>query len=517
MFSTLIKSTHSPGPLSLIIFFLGLCISIDVNSQGQVVQPERFEITIDKDESKYEVITAGEQGMFLCRRVLTADGKGAIDIIKLDTAFNKTWQGYIEIEPVLEVIGTRTDGDSLYLLLRHPDFAKKDLTMLVISQENGDYVRHRIRNFIPLFINDFQVAKSGVLIGASYNYIPVVLFYSFKTLNSKILPGLSNEQADLTQIKVNEDGTFDVLVSARTVTRQKTIWTKSYDEDGNLQFQTPLIAEENKNLLFARSISTRNDFKFIAGTYGNKNSEYSRGIFISTVGTNGAQQMRYYNYGDFSNFFKYLKARREMRIKERIERRKVKGKKVRFNYKLIVHEIVPYDNQFILLGEAFYPRYISTDPRYGGFFNYSRSYNIYNGRIFDGFHYTHAVVMGFDANGRLLWDNSFEINDVKTYTLEQFVRLEIQDDRIVLLYLFDNEIRSKIIRGNEVLEGKTSEPIRTTDDWDVARNNSTARLDYWYDNCFFATGVQNLANYKVGDRRVFFINKVKYSELRKQN
>jgi hypothetical protein len=502
---------------SLIIFFLTLCFCADAVCQGQVVQPERFEIPIAKDESKYEVITAGENGMFLCRRVMTKDGKGAVEIIKLDTAFNRAWQGYVEIDPILEVVGRRTDGDSLYLLLRHPDFAKKDLTMFVISQANGDYVRHKIRNFIPLFINDFQIAKSGVLIGAYYNYIPVVLFYSFKTLNSKILPGLSNEQADLTQIKVNDDGTFDVLVSARTVTKQKTIWTKSYDAEGNLQFQTPLIAEENKNLLFARSISAQNDFKFIAGTYGNKNSEYSRGIFISTIGSNGGQQIRYYNYADFTNFFKYLKARREMRIKERIERRKVKGKKVRFNYRFIVHEIVPYNNQFILLGEAFYPKYISADPRFGGFFNYSRVYNIYNGRIFDGFYYTHAVVMGFDANGRLLWDNSFEINDVKTYTLEQFVRLEIQDDRIVLLYLFENEIRSKIIRGNEVLEGKTSEPIRTTDERDVARNNSSARLDYWYDDYFFATGVQNLANYQVGDRRVFFINKVRYSGLRKQN
>lgn len=487
-------------------------------AQGQLIQPDRFEITIGKDDSKYEVVTAGQSGMFLCRRVLTLDGTGAIELLKLDTAFNRSWEGYIAIEPQLEVVGKRADGDSLYLLLRHFDFTKKDLTMLVVSQANGDYVRHKIRNFIPLFINDFQVARTGVLIGAYYNYIPVVLFYSFKTHSSKILPGISNEQADLTQIKVNRDGSFDVLLSAKNFTKQKTIWTKSFDEDGNLRFQTPVIAEENRNLLFARTIDARDDFKFIAGTYGNRNSEYSRGIFITTIGADGRQQIKYYNYADLSNFFKYLKARREMRIKERIERRKVKGKKLRFNYRFIVHEIVPYNDQFILLGEAFYPKYISTDPRFGGFFSYSSSFNVYNGRIFDGFRYTHAVVMGFDANGRLLWDNSFEINDVKTFTLEQFVRLEIQDDRVVLLYLFDNKIRSKIIRGNEVIEGKNSEPIRTTNERDIARdNNNTTRLDYWYDDYFFASGVQNLVNYQVGDRRVFFINKVKYSGLRKEN
>jgi hypothetical protein len=205
-----------------------------------------------------------------------------------------------------------------------------------------------------------------------------------------------------------------------------------------------------------------------------------------------------------------MKAKREKRVKDRIERRKIKGKKIKFSYRFLVHEIVPYKNQFVLLGEAFYPRYKNIDNQYGFFAARPGYQSIRNGRIFDGYSYTHAVVMGFDENGKLLWDNSFEINDVKTFTLEQFVKLELQEDRIALLYLFENELRSKIIQDEEVLEGKTFEPIKTKRENEVVKKEETelSKLDYWYPGYFYAFGIQEITNPGTGKRRVFFINKI---------
>ncbi|HPH45960.1 MAG TPA: hypothetical protein PKU83_03075, partial [Chryseolinea sp.] len=106
----------------------------------------------------------------------------------------------------------------------------------------------------------------------------------------------------------------------------------------------------------------------------------------------------------------------------------------------------------------------------------------------------------------------FEINDVRTFTLEQFVKLEVQEDKIALLYLFDNELRTKIIKGNKVLEGKISEPIDTKITNDVVGKDSgdVNRLDYWYTQYFYAYGIQEISNPTFGKRRVFFINKVSY-------
>ena len=497
--------------LTLKIFFTFVLLTFFTATFGQVVQPSRLEIPVGKQEPGFEVIPAQEKGLFLYRRLMSRNNEHMLEIVKLDTALQQNWKGYLQIDSHYQLMGKRTGHNNLYLLLRAQEIMKKDMHLYAVNQDDGTFTQHIIKNFIPFVPSDFQVTNYGAIVGGYYNQIPVVIYYSFKTRTSKILPGLLNEQGELTQIKIQENGAFDVLISAYNFERQKTVWIKSYDNEANLVYHVPLRPEGNKHLIFARSLKTNNDTQVIAGTYGNRNSEYSKGIFLATIDGQGSQLIKYYSYGDLENFFKYMKVRKEKRIKDRIERRKVLGKRVRFNYRFIVHELVPYNNQFVLLGEAFYPRYQNSDYSYGQrfFYNYANR-NYY--RVFDGYRYTHAVVMGFDKSGRLLWDNSFEINDVKTFTLEQFVKLEMQPRKIALLYLFENKIRTKIIDGNEVLEGKTTEPIRTNSDTDIPKNDRSndSRMDYWYSDFFYASGVQNIINYKEGERRVFFINKISY-------
>jgi hypothetical protein len=215
-----------------------------------------------------------------------------------------------------------------------------------------------------------------------------------------------------------------------------------------------------------------------------------------------------------------MKANREKRIKNRIERKKIKGKKIKFNYRFLVHELIPYKDQFVMLGEAFYPRYASVDRssyRFLSPFSWASPGMMYEGRVFDGYYYTHAIVMGFDEDGKLVWDNSFEINDVKTFTLEQFVKLDILSDRLALMYLFDNRIRTKIIQDHLVIEGKTIDPIRTFRENDIVKDDRSGgnKLEYWYENYLYAYGIQDIVTSSTAGqakRRVFFINKVHYPQ-----
>jgi hypothetical protein len=409
----------------------------------------------------------------------------------------------------------RFENGQLYFLLRYQDFSKNNFEVFALDHTNGNFVKYTVKNFIPFTPSEFQVTEKAAIMGGYYNQVPVVIYYSFQTQKAKVLPGLLNENGELTQVKPYPDGTFDVLISARNFKGQQTVWIKNYDAEGDLQSNYALEPEDYKHLIFARSIKTSDNMQLVAGVFGGRNSLYSRGLFLASIDPVGRQQLRYYNYGDLENFFKYMKAKREQRVKDRIERRKVKGKKTRFSYRFLVHEIVPYKNQYILLGEAFYPKYVSTSTGYGGFFSvptYNLNYNsiMRDGRIFDGYYYTHAVVMGFDQNGKLLWDNSFEINDVRTFTLEQFVKLDVQGDKISLLYLYDNELRTKIIQDNQVLEGKAMEGIKTSAEGDIVKKEQPGanKLDHWYGNYFFACGVQEVSNPTTGRRRVFYINKI---------
>lgn len=514
MFSISTKLWSTKG---IIPFCLALTLASSFPGAAQVMQTNRFEVPIQGRNEYFDVSPSSEYGLFLHRH-LAGVKDDQLHLIRLDTAFRQDWAGYISAPKNYRIMGTRAFGGNLFMLLRYRDYSKNDLILYVIAEEDGRYVQYKIRSYIPFAPTEFQITDEAALIGGYYNRIPVVLHYSFVTHTSKVLPGLFSEAGELTQIKTHDDGAFDVLISAKNLARQRTIWIKSYDPEGNLLRNLPLQPEENKHLIFGRSLTADGDKQIVAGVYGNRSSEFSRGIFIATIDPSGLEQIKYYNFGDLENFFRYMKAKREMRIRNRIERKKIKGKKIRFNYRFLVHELVPYNDQFVLLGEAFYPRYVSAERGQYRFFTpygFMPGSIIQNGRIFDGYYYTHAVVMGFDDDGKLLWDNSFEINDVKTFTLEQFVKLEVLPDRLALMYLYENHIRTKIIQGDLVLEGKSIDPIETFRDNDVVRDerNENNKLEYWYNNYLYAYGIQDIVSPGAQGsvkRRVFFINKVHY-------
>jgi hypothetical protein len=513
MFSTLTRLKFN----NALPWTLGFLILIQL-SHAQVQQPLRFEITLQNNEPTFEV-TQGNTGLFLHRHLILSDN-GAIDLIRLDTALNIVWQGSILVDKTLLPAGNITANEYAYFLLRGN--TSKNFELYKVSQSEGTYMHYHIKGFIRFNPTEFQVTDNALLIGGYFNRVPLVLYFNFNTQQSKVLPGLLNEEGELNQINTYEDGSFQLLISALNIERKKTLWIKEYLPDGTLVDNYSLRPDENKSLIFGRSIRTLNHMQIVAGVYGNRYGEYSRGLFVATIDPNGLQQLRYYNYGDLKNFFNYMKAKRTNRIKERIERRKIKGKKIKFNYRFLVHEIVPNEGQYLLLGEAFYPQYKSISrTSYGGFFTpYSIGTPglVRGDQIFDGYRYTHAVIIGFDKDGNLLWDNSFEINDVKSFVLEQFVKLEVNADKIVLLYLYENEIRTKIIQGDKVLEGKSIDPIKTLYESDMIAKDSrdtreTRKLDYWYHDYFYAYGVQNIINVTQSEspkRRVFFVNKVGY-------
>jgi len=467
--------------------------------------------TQDKSED-FKVASLEEDGLLIYRKLELAD-EAQLQLIKVDTALAESWQGYISIGRNLVVSHVRVKDKVVFTLFKSSIAITGNFQLLASDVNTGAYNIHNIQNLIPFNPSEFLVTDQGAMLGGYFNYRPLVLFYNFTTKRARVLPGFFNEPGELNQMKANADGSVDVIVNTKNFERKKSLWIRNYDAGGDLIKTTVIEPEENKHLIFGRSVKMPDNTQVVAGVYGGRGSEFSRGIFVAEINPAGEYKTSYYNFGDLQNFFSYMKANRERRTKERIERRKIKEKKIRFSYRFMVHEVVPYGNQYVMLGEAFYPRYTYSNSRSGGFGYYGNPM-MRSDRIFDGYQYTHAVIIGFDEAGKLVWDNSFEINDVKTFELQQYVKIAPDRDRITLLYLHDNLIRSKTIQGNQVLEGKSADPMKTRFDFDVVKERDTekSKLDYWYPNHFFASGVQVVRNQarESSFRKVFFINKLKY-------
>ncbi len=502
--------------LFLIICALGLA----GYASGQIAQPGRYEIELKSFDSPYEVLGGEENGLLLYKQLdQYQQGYRKWQFIKLDTGLNEQWKREYFIDNTLIYKGYEYHQDNYYFLYQITRRGSKDLLLIRLSDSKGDTTHHIIRNLVPLQLNIFEVADSAALIGGYYNMDPVVIYYNFYRNKAKVLPGIYGNKTELVQIKIIK-GLINVLVTSRTFDNRNTLTLKVYDGSGEYLDNYTFRPKEDLGLIFGRIAEVEDVGTLISGTYGARRSDYSRGIFIARHKPGEGQVIRYFNYADMNNFFSYMKAKRQARVSKRIERKKIQGKKIKFNYRLLVHEIVKNNDTYVMLGEAFYPKYDNTSfasPFVNSAGNPSMPY--YGPSTFVGYRYTHAVVIGFDREGNMLWDNSFEIEDVLTYDLEQFVHADVLDDKVVLMYLYNNEVRTKIISGSEVLEGKSYDNVRMMFADDVENKNGVANiggLEKWYGHYFYAYGIQRIKNLRDAgvklNRRVFYINKLIYKE-----
>lgn len=506
-------STNSKPSSCVLLLTLLCCSFLRLPAQNQV---DRFEIELATNEIDLTAISAAEKGLIIFRRLLETP-IDRYEFTHLDTSLNVVWERNIEVAKELALAGSLLKDDILFLLFRSVDFSTANFQIASIKVENGEHVVSTVTNVIPFNPTEFVITNEAAFMGGYFNYRPLVLYFSFLTQKSHVLPGFYNDRGELTHISPNKDGTTDIIVSADNVDKKKSLWIRNYSSKGDLIKTTILQPEPKKNLIFGRSIQTNDGKQMVVGVYG-RYKEYSRGFFIAGINETGEYGVKYYNFAELQRFFNYMKAEKEDRVMGKIERRKIKGKKIKFNYRFVVHEIIPYQDQYIMLGEAFYPQYSYAQGTEFGIYSplmYSHSFSR-GGYTLIGYHYTHAVVIGFNDKGELKWDNSFEINNVETTSLKQFVKARPLDDRIILQYAYDNQIHSKIIKDAEVLEGKVGSKIklRFEDDILVDKKSDSGQIAYWYGEHLFTYGVQNIKNFKEikvpQERRVFFVNKISY-------
>ena len=487
-------STRFGFDISLLLFLLLAVVQVF----AQVYPAEKIEVLLTKDQNP-DTVVPDSAGVTLVRR----DGPDnlQLSLIRLNANLQMIWRKNVAVEFKGYIAQAKVHQGIAYLLIKHETYSITGFELVLLDLNTRESTVRIISNVIPFFPQLMEISDNSILLGGYFNYRPLVLHYTVSTDQSKILPGFFNETGNLDQIRANRNGTFDVVLTGLNHQRKRSVWVRNYSSDGTLQKTILIEPEEKKSLLFSRSFSLTSGRQVVVGSYGRHNNEYSRGIFVARVEPNGEYQTRYYSYADLQNFFRYLKQRKQVRIQERIERKKVRGKKPKFDYRLMIHELVPYQNQLIMLGEAFYPKYRQVNARGTAYY------------VLDSFWYTHAVILGFSTSGELLWDNCFEINDVESRNLEQFVRLRPSSSEITLQYLQDGNIKTKVIQKDQVVENKNSldllnrQPTRRRSAQPI-----NAYLDYWTNDSMLVYGTRPIAGNDENGQRIFFLHKLKFTD-----
>jgi hypothetical protein len=498
MFFTLIKS----GSTSLLLIVASVLPCL-----GQVIQPARFELVLEDrtgiDNPQVEPL--GKHGALIYRRI-REKAKDRVELIKMDTSLQENWRGSIIVDKNLAIAKVEAYEQFVFILFNSVLYGGFDFNVVAVNIQTQDFSSYIIKNLIPLKPTEFKASTRSLLIGGYFNNIPVVLHYNLALGQSRLLPGFFNDPGELNQIKMYDDGLIDIIVSTKNLQRKKIVWLRSYSPEGDL-INSTILQDVDKNLQFGTSTRKPDGTVVVSGTYNVRNSDYSKGIYYTEVNPDMEHTIRYHDFTDLENFFKYMKPAREARVKRNIANRKLKGKKIHKTYFFLPHEIQPYGDNYLMIGEVYYPRY---------YYLNTLGYTTRANRIFDGYRYTHASIVGFNERGDLQWDNSLEINDIKTFSLIQYVKVANKDENLGLIYLYEDELRTKTIIREKVIEGKsiTSLSLKSGNDSVKEKNSEFSFLEYWYQPYFLAYGIQNVRNSLVStdepQRKVLFINKLKF-------
>ena len=492
-----------------------------------ISQPLRIEIPVDDLNDDFDVIDGSNEGLLIVQNTNEETGNGNLwQFHFIDNHLKIKWKKVLTISNRSDFIGF--DFSNGYYFLLFNNFQNYQGYQVIVINTNGEEIY--TQNFdIPfgMDLQFFEALDNGVLLVGSYKYRPVALIHNLVTGTPKILPGFYNNNERVFDLVMDEQNrAFSVVLAERMRNGKYTNRIKSFTYDGLLILENLINPGEQLNLVDGTTTNFGNGVQYMAGTYSLKTSLYSRGIYISKF-TNGQQRfLRNYNYGELSNFFSYRGKRASERIKRKSSKKKARGKEKRFNYRLYIHKIVPKGDINILIAEAYYPRYSTTNSFNGS--TYGNQYYMNGAPIgpsvqtFLGYKYTHAIILAFDSNGDVIWDNSFRTNDITSYNLEESVAVNVQGDKAVIMYLDDGELKSKAIQGDEVLEDKTYNPVTLLHpgDKEINRDNEVYGVKNWYENYLYSYGIQKIKNKsfpkKERKRRVFYINKIQFDKAIKE-
>lgn len=455
-------------------------------------------------------------GVLLFREIYVKD-QYMLDIKLYNNDLQPIWGGYLPVDDYLYLAAFDVYEGNIAFLFAPRDINSQHMEIIYMRSSDGNYNYYMVDNKLPVYFAGFKITRFGALIGGYYDDRPLVYFFDYSTQQSKILPGFVNEPGELIQMQAYEDGSYEIITRGEHILQKQTLWIKYFSPLGNLLKSDMISSDPANTLLTGRSMLLPGREQVLAGTYGNPNFDKSKGIFIVKIDEDKNQKLQLYNYGELENFFSYMKQEKQEKLQQKIQRKKITGKKLRYKYRVIIDDIFEHNDQLVFIGHAYYPFYRYMRSSYA---NTLMSGYLTRGKVLTDYRFTHAIILGISKEGKLLWDNSFELNNVLNDELKPFVRAyqDTSHNSIALLYVFDNTVRSKIIQENKVLTGKSIKPLNLSLSGDQifpGHDSRMAGLENWYDNYFLSYGIQTIRN-KNGSkskfRRVFFLNKLSYEQ-----
>lgn len=465
-----------------------------------------------------------------------------------DHQLRPRWKSYVHLPAGAVCQLLETNGPvacALFVTAR-----EREVLVVRLSPTNGAaWVRHYVLP-VPILPLAFAVRGSDAFVVAWAYRQQTVIRLPLRTTGpdsvAQFLPTLSASTTSVSDVVPDATG-LTVLLAERQHELARLL-VRPFDSAARPQLAPlPLQAPWPLSLTAGRLAPTTlpGAPRLVVGTYATRDVRYAQGIFSALLpaddGSNpgssppGVPPIRYYDLPTLPHYYDRLGPRRRARASARAVRRRRAGLETIARARLLLHRplSVP-DGGYVLIAEQYYPRFRAGDAwgyrawggglrlqpfAYGvpGLYGPYDPLNVWD-RGFDGYVYTQAIVMGFDATGQLRWQQSFVLGNVVRRELAEQVAAVVESGGVsswhVALALSHgtgdlDEVRYGLVGPNQPSPALVLRASPRANDRARVYETSLTRVLAWRPGYLLACGYQRVgppAGTRGPTREVFFVN-----------
>lgn len=516
------------------LYFILFFLYINTVVFAQMSVDKQLEISLNNSQKDFELMSLGKQGLL----VFIDDGKvnkgqAQLTIIKYDTLLEQQWKESYAIDFGLVKQLYSIHDDRLDFLASVTDsiyhVASLDLA-------DGSMLLVNCVNSLDLYAKNFNIkhfvsVPNAFIFGGEADGKPAVLHYNMKLAEFKVLPNINYLKADLVNISSNFSANiFSVLLESKG-----NFYYNIYDNEGRLLGNNEVKPENKKYNFFSFHPYIKDEKEqYIIGTYSFSLPQ-PQGIYVAKFVNNKHNNTQFYSFNDFKNFHNHL----DNAKREKIEAKVRANGAYKYDYEVTEQNISFLDNQILYVMRVNKPRYTGYTQKYEieqdvrpstdlkiGKYSYSKT-EVYttpaitnpdnanrNNRrvqtpidaveqpssllrqktnvrktmdsgIPQGYVYKNAITCTFDKHGTLLWDNAFDLRNVRNYS-NTTIEVATKENQLTLLHSSDGKIYLSKADKNESSKDMyvLDSPIPPTFEIE-AKQKAMA----WYDNHFVFIGL----------------------------
>ncbi|MDX5420502.1 MAG: hypothetical protein LPK09_14905 [Hymenobacteraceae bacterium] len=467
-------------------------------------QPVRLELDFEPGNSHLEVLPLPDSSLLVYSKKTTHWQTDPTFLVeKFDSRLERVWGTQLELKNEYEFLRHFTELPYTYLIFQADN--PEQYIFVRINNANGNVSQTEHTLDKVELMHEFNVLKGNYFIIADnrYDQKPVLLYLNPNEEKPRMLPSIYGSESTFSDLLVDPAHNHADVVLTESNGRISRLQVKRFDPKGKLINNYFILQQANRSLLNAEITPGDSLSKMLLGTYGARDLRYSQGFFTAPV-VSQVVSGEFYSFLQLQNFFKYLKPRREERTKKRELARIAAGKDPINRYRLLLHDLVVTPTGYVLAAEAYYPQYRSGSSYLDARFKSGE-------RAATAYKRTHAVALGFDQNGILLWDNTFPLREVTTPELTHAVEIgSLPDGRFVMVYPNENKLHYRIMKQEKYSDEETSIELLPYEKGEKITSTEMPGVVRWYGANFAAFGYQRIRAPKAPNRSIFYINKITF-------